>query len=352
MSREAATIYVFGGEEWEQHVGTLCQQAQLAARRQRKAPPGDRKERVRYDQLSAQVQERALTLTPARTIPLEGGLLEQLDAAGPHHAWCRADEVSEHPLVRVPEVVDALRDGGVAFEVRDPFFVGETPLPTREEAEPIPPAEPWRPGGADVDDLLVDVSAFRAQQALWDSQLQRIVAGEDIPLVPSGVINSILTEGLRTYADADAGPKRLARVVYRDGSEAQHPFPLAALPLTTTSDSQARLLRFALMSVRHPEMDPEVDGAWLRNRIVSQVRPAAETDEVVYDITRQRLRELSDVGPVTLRIFQTGLEPAVVGFYRALCDHLLTGQGDVSVEPFYWRHHAKSFEPGTPWRIR
>ena len=83
-------------------------------------------------------------------------------------------------------------------------------------------------------------------------------------------------------------------------------------------------LRFALLSIRHTEMDAVVDGAWLRNAEISRPRPAAQTDDLVYETSLRQLDELCrSERHVRLYMYQTGLETAVVGFYRALANHLL-----------------------------
>ena len=126
-------------------------------------------------------------------------------------------------------------------------------------------------------------------------------------------------------------------VEYRDGSRSAHPFPLRALPLKGQLPACSLELRFALLSIRHTEMDAVVDGAWLRNAEVSRPRPAGQTDDLVYDITRSQLAELCrGEAHVRLYLYQTGLETAVVGFYKALVDHLLSHPGSVSVQPMYY----------------
>jgi hypothetical protein len=77
-------------------------------------------------------------------------------------------------------------------------------------------------------------------------------------------------------------------------------------------------LRFALLSIRHTEMDAVVHGAWLRNAEVSRPMPAAQTDDLVYEISRTQLLELTSGGSrrVRIHLYQTGLETAVVGFYK------------------------------------
>lgn len=349
MSRERADVLVFEKDIWEQELASFAQQAELAARRQRKAAPGDLKEALRYDQLCAQMEERARTLPPRDQLNVDGDVLARLDACGLHHAWCAARDLASHPLSMVPAVAHALDRGGVALELRDPWAVGHT-ASAASRGEPVAPADPWRPDGADEDAAPPPLPARQAQRKLWEAQLRAVQDGEDAALVPTGITNSVLTEGLRAAAQSHGRPPALGRVIYRDGSEAR-PFPLGALSLADETDHSLPLLRFALMSLRHPEMDIEVDGAWLRNRLVSQVRPQAQTDKLVFELSRERLEALTSSGAVRVRLYQTGLQAAVMGVYRAVCEHLLAQPHSVCVEPYYWRGRA-GWEVGTPWRTR
>lgn len=121
-------------------------------------------------------------------------------------------------------------------------------------------------------------------------------------------------------------------------------------PGEASPDPSLVTLRLALLSLRHPKMDGDVDGAWLRNRFVSRSRPAAQTDELVYAISRVQLEELKARSRrIHLMLYQTGLQPAVMGFYRALIDHLILSPGTVEVTPMFYSDRTKSFAAGTRW---
>jgi hypothetical protein len=156
-------------------------------------------------------------------------------------------------------------------------------------------------------------------------------------------------------------------VVYRDGSKAEREFPFHCLDLTDRLRDPAELdleLRLTLLSIRHTEMDPVVDGAWLRNAEVSRPRPAAQTDDFVYHASIRQLESLTGrgAGKVRLHIFQTGLETAVVGFYRAVTEFLMEHPGSLEVVPrFYAAGRGKpaavpdeqaGFEAGDVWATR
>lgn len=143
------------------------------------------------------------------------------------------------------------------------------------------------------------------------------------------------------------------RVVYADGSEAA-PFPLACLPICERSNDLVFSLRVALMSMRHLEMDPETDFCWFRNRNVSKSRSLAETDQYCYETTLNQITEFLNSGNLAIKLFQTGFEPAVIGFYRGVVQTMLTmkkrrTEKTISVCPFYYRGVGKPYETGSTW---
>lgn len=110
-----------------------------------------------------------------------------------------------------------------------------------------------------------------------------------------------------------------------------------------------RLLRFTLMSIRHVEMDTIVDGAWFRNSRLSRPRPAGLTDELAFETSLRQLEELRSWMPAVIHLYQTGLEPAIVGFYRAVVVHLMARPGTLAVVPHYYDGKGR-FVEGTLWR--
>lgn len=108
-----------------------------------------------------------------------------------------------------------------------------------------------------------------------------------------------------------------------------------------------------LLSVRHVEMDIDVDGAWLRNREISLPRPAGVTDQIVYEQSMEQFKIISAQGPVALHLYQTGLPTAVVGFYRALINHNRDARNTpVAVVPFYFAGDHSYAKSRVPWTIR
>jgi len=134
---------------------------------------------------------------------------------------------------------------------------------------------------------------------------------------PHEVTTDVLGEWVR-----EPGPAALVRIVYADGSEAA-PFPLCCLGGRPRPEGEVRVLRAALMSMRHLGIDRIVDLAWYRNHEVSQARSLAESDEFCFRYSLYQLRELVRLSrrldrTIRLEVFHTGFEPASLGFYRAL----------------------------------
>jgi hypothetical protein len=320
----------------------LIADIKAARRRADSSDPGDRAEIVRYESLCASLEAlagAALARDPAVGQVLDGAL------PGSQETF-RLDD-ADH----------------VTVTLTLPLEPGARPTPTTAVAAP-PAARAW-PVRADLAGRRLIEQRFREQLAAAVRE-----PGQDraAALSPSGIHNRVLTEVLREYVElGEHGPVRVP-VVYRDGSRSLAPFPLRCLPLTDTAMSDPGLvLRLALLSIRHSEMDPVVDGAWLRNAEVSRPRPAGQTDDFVHATSARQLRELTRHGTLRVRlfIFQTGLETAVVGFFRAVVEHLLVHPGTLEVVPMFYAPRKQGaearasveeqfagFERGAGWATR
>lgn len=335
-------------------VRSLVDDMQSAAERARKADPGDRSDVVRFESLATQLEHLAAREQDARVeVPIdvvEGALLLGTDESN----WSNVQGEARAAAMAVVE------QGHIPVLVIETFGEGDLPLTLAGDGVP-PVAARWV-----AED---GVEGSRAVEARFRSQLEEALeagrqGAKPRPISPSGIQNAVVTEILREFVVASSGEEPVdAPVEYRDGSRSEHTFPLRSLKLRSESfASGERDLHLALLSIRHTEMDAVVHGAWLRNAEVSRPRPAALTDDLVYKLSRTQLQELTSREPSQVRIhmYQTGLETAVVGFYRALADHLLECPGTVAVQPMYFRksHPIRSdgittnhapFRRGTPW---
>lgn len=171
---------------------------------------------------------------------------------------------------------------------------------------------------------------------------------------PHDVITEVLHEFVFVPQGETIKPVNL-RIMYADGSEAE-PFPLTCLP-QPTKDSLDSIepLRVTLMSMRHLEMDPDIDFCWFRNREVSRTRTLSETDQFCFETTRAQFKDSLKMGGLILHLFHTGFEPAIIGFYRGVVHTLLQMKDNdtskfLSVTPFYFRGPNNPYQTGNPWQ--
>jgi hypothetical protein len=106
-------------------------------------------------------------------------------------------------------------------------------------------------------------------------------------------------------------------------------------------------LKLTLLSVRHVEMDAVVHGAWFRNTRISRNSPAALIDADAFAMSIKQLAQLRARGPHVIEMHQTGFQPAVMGFYRAVVHALIAHPGSVCVVPKFFV--GEGFKEGAPW---
>jgi hypothetical protein len=166
--------------------------------------------------------------------------------------------------------------------------------------------------------------------ALWADLIAAVDSGEPL-VVGSGARHEVITEVLNRACSLVPTPVPL-RVLYADGSEAA---PFLLQPPRVQAEARGRTLRVGLMSMRHTEVDLDVDGYWFRNRMVSTTRTLAETDAFCAAATAARLDAVAAAGVGRIEVVHTGFEPAVVGFYRGVLAHLNANRHPVQVQPVY-----------------
>lgn len=328
MSREELIAIAI---EPDDDVRLLLSDIDSARSRAAKALAGDRADVVRYEALSSQLEHWSFAQRA------KGHLEVKLPVtANPPAVVTSPDDadLAFLPAAWRDRFTQALAAGDILVTLRAPLSHGTARVQPGKTVEPPPPAEPWK--------SKTGARGAGAVQERFEAQIEEALAGLGGSLSPSDIQNAILTETLRTYV-GQRGQRADLPVEYRDGSRSRHPFPLRSLKLGDSPLNDADELRFALLSIRHTEMDAVIDGAFLRNAEISRPRPVADTDDLVFEISREQLRALTDDGatPIHLRIYQTGLDTAIVGFYRAVVHHLIAHPGSLSVTPMFFQGGRK-----------
>lgn len=245
-------------------------------------------------------------------------------------------------------------------EIRDFFAVGDEEPPTRPMMDVVE-LDVWETEHED-EESLSEKQRRNLHVILRDQVSRAIETGHDSSATrgsvnfsnqPHNVITEVLNEFVFVESSCILEPVHI-KVVYTDGSQGAS-FPLLCLPRrqgTRLSDQEGFTeLHVALMSMRHPEMDADVDLAWFRNREVSKSRSLGESDNFCYEQSKNQLRETRTGGDLRIVLYHTGFQPAVIGFYRALVEELLErpeAAPRVEVIPYYYRRNA-GYEPGHPW---
>ncbi len=214
-------------------------------------------------------------------------------------------------------------------------------------APAVPAAEPWHPPAQVVADA-------GAQLEITFFQQVNAALGNGRCVVVNTRSHEVMTEVLSHFVSAEAGrPAAELRVAYTDGSEAR-PLPLRCLEAPAGPPAQpTRVVRMALMSMRHLELDWVVDATWYRNREVFTSDSMAQADEWCYLFSRAKLAQMRRTYAgerVHLCLYHTGFEPAVLGLYRAVVLQLLEtepAQRWISVQPHYPRRGT--FRRGRSW---
>lgn len=307
----------------------LLRDIRAASARVEAASVGERTDVVRYEALVSQLEllaRQRLQDASTRRVAIEV-------AAHPRHSFF--DDSNRHELPSTAAVAERwIEAGDIAVELRLPFTRGST-----DHLEPVmtppPPAAVWKARDVDGNELVGSAAAAKR----FREQLRAVVSGAaDVAIEPSGVANRVLTDGLWNFVGTTRNPAQRvdAPVRYRDGSSGPN-FPLRFIRFSRPVPPDWRELKFAMLSIRHTEMDALVDGAWLRNVDISQDRPHGDVDRIAFEQSIAQLEALTEGAPVAIHIFQTGLQPAVMGVYRAVAQHLFHRPGSLAVIPRYFR---------------
>lgn len=172
--------------------------------------------------------------------------------------------------------------------------------------------------------------------------------------------HSVITNTLRYflyYQPKDFQGPVSVNIVYSDGSKAK-PFPLFGLTVRTEQE-MATLRRqpaipVGMLSDRHPEMDSMIMYYWFRNLEVSAGgRVSAQTDELAYTITKEKLAVLrAQQKSIRMAFYQTGFQAPLIGFWRAVTEFLMEGKGKpplLEIVPYFYDKRADNYEHGKSW---
>ena len=150
------------------------------------------------------------------------------------------------------------------------------------------------------------------------------------------------------------GSKISVPVTYADGSRAA-PFPLFCLrprqiEAVRFAFKDEPLIKVGMMSQRHPELDSNVKIYVFRNQEISTGKPAGEIDEASYRKAKELFAKTRSEGKYNIAFYQTGFQPAIVGFYRALTEELIQRSFSLptlQVIPFYFLR--ENYKEGKIW---
>ena len=129
------------------------------------------------------------------------------------------------------------------------------------------------------------------------------------------------------------------RVAFSDGTETR-PFPIGCLTPSPPPDKTRPVLRLGLNSGRHPEMDRFVDIYLFRNAETNGFNTSAEQEQYAFHQGKAFLENPGFRAGGLVELHQTGLEPLILGFYRALItvsrNRIKQKQPPIIVQPRSW----------------
>jgi|WetSurMetagenome_2_1015567.scaffolds.fasta_scaffold28199_2 hypothetical protein len=188
-------------------------------------------------------------------------------------------------------------------------------------------------------------------------QIERVVSetNKGIPAAInfSDLRHDVIAEVLHDFVFRSGKPMYVD-VIYGDGSKAA-PMPMFTLKQkteVTESLKQMPAVKVGMMSSRHSHegLDQNVAFYWFRNQEISTGRTQAEIDEAAYKISQKLFLKLRTEGPCRLAFYQTGFQPAIVGFYRALTEELIARiklNVPMEVTPYYYM--GGDYKVGKVW---
>lgn len=160
-----------------------------------------------------------------------------------------------------------------------------------------------------------------------------------------------ITEALRRLV-YEAGEAAHLPVVYGDNTRGKE-FPIRALwlPDTPLPWKHHLALHIGTLTFRHLDYDDYTDVYLIRDR-ETRVLVNADIESLAYERMMEILSDPHLAGEAYLAIFHTGLEPLIVGLYRALVEHLRQRRaadlGQMVIQPVYFIERGQ-WATGTLW---
>lgn len=351
-------------------LASIVYDAEVAERRLLKGSNVD-VERQRYTLFCAQMERWAAQIAgsgvPATTLGDDYlGALEQLTGLAPNLTPAAAatarlaasfvppEKLAEHTAMFAALAERARVDDNPAIRTRLSFLHGlaaggfgiiERQSAFQVGAAAIVPGLACQEGQVEP----APIAASATASGLAEEIHRGLLYGEAVNF--SNAPHPAITEALHHLAyDQPPAGRETIDVVYSDGSQAE-PLPVGVLQLPSPEDllvfSEQTPLRVSLLSMRHLEMDAIVDMAWFLNQEASRPRSLAETEAFCCRRTLAQLDAMKR--PACLYLYQTGLQPAVVGFCRALVAWLRShrnGPPELLVVPQYYHEGNGNDENG------
>jgi len=194
---------------------------------------------------------------------------------------------------------------------------------------------------------IVDVEATKKRDSKFRSKLSSLLFGSKDPIMKKIEIKEPVMKILPIE------PINI-RFAYNDGSIGEK-VPLFSLaPISPPKGLP--VLKAALISNRHFELDHEIDMCLIRNSEIKRQEDVsiAEQEQLSYEIAQHALLEfLNRLDGLELHLYHTGLEPAVIGTYRSVLEILSKPgsnyRGKFAVIPKMFRGYNKGFQDLKKW---
>lgn len=198
-----------------------------------------------------------------------------------------------------------------------------------------------------VPKKVVDRTALKSRETTWWYKLLQELMPFMLGLLPTPMKTIMVDE--KRIVELPIEPVHVS-IAFQDGSVSE-PFPLLCLTPVEVPCGLP-VIRAALISNRHFELDSEVDFCLLRNSEINDRLNVsiAEQERWAFEEARRLIQGfVHKKKGLELHLYHTGLEPAVIGTYRAIVESLRIPaiRGFLKVVPKLRRHNG--YKDLQPW---